>query len=235
MSVRAQTRAWRGRLQSDQTPSGIPEIIAEVFVGEMLTRVWCGILGASGRSQLEPTLDRIARIALVEQLDVSRQILRSLIRNSARSPWDFARADKLRRQVERWTDLLLSPLMDDPGLDDFVFEADRARDFFPGSRPEIRALRCELTLAGLRTAFASFSEIVVCAPEQRAVMSAILAAFPAAAFGPAAPLHAWTDYRQHIPSLQADEPERRLRRSVLNVAALRRRSARLDGEHGALP
>ena len=218
VAVRSQARAWRARLQTLDAADGIPEIAVEVLVGEMLNRVWCGALAVAARYHSASSLERLARLALVEQLDASRAILRTLILNSSSLPWEFARIDKVRRQVERWTDLLLSPLVDGPGLEDFAFEADRVRDFSPGLRPEIRALRGELTMAGLRTAFAPFCDPLVCAAEQMAVVTAILAAFPDSAFAPGSPLEAWADCRS-----EAESPrEFRLPRNPLRIATLRK-------------
>ena len=220
VAVRSQARAWRARLLALDATDGIPDIAVEVLVGEMLNRVWCGAIAVAARSHSSVDLERLARLALVEQLDVSRQILRTLIRNSASLRWEFARLDKVRRQVERWTDLLLSPLLDGPGLEDFAFEAERVHDFSPGPRPEIRALRGELTMAGLRTAFAPFSDSLVCAAEQSAVIAAILAAFPESAFALGSPLEPWADCRSET------EVSREFRRpqNPLRIATLRRRS-----------
>ena len=101
----------------------------EIFTGEILARVWSGVLAAFDAGGAWTTPNRSARSVLVGHLEVRCRTL-SLLSTAREIPLDgLAELNRLRRLCERWTDLLLSEIANQTDLSALGHEPERMREF----------------------------------------------------------------------------------------------------------
>lgn len=178
------------QLWNDLTP-----VLEEIFVSEVLTRVWGAILTAMDQERGTHQTEPIARNVLIGHLDARKRALQLLVTDPALTLGHLHPIDTIRRRVERWTDLLLGHLVERYQVDDFAFDPARAREFgaqqLLQSRESTSNQAWVLLLIGLRSAF---SDAPIAPPNeliQEEIISAILSCFPTDAFpidGPFRPL-----------------------------------------------
>ncbi|MDB5337919.1 MAG: hypothetical protein JWN70_3538 [Planctomycetaceae bacterium] len=166
-------------------------ILEEIFVSEVLTRVWCAALTARDQAQATHSHEPIARNVLLGHLDARRRALQLLVTDTTLGIEHLTNIDRIRRRVERWTDLMLGHLVETYQVDDFAFDSVRAREFgaqqLLQSSERPRDQVWVLLLVGLRMAF---PESEIAPPHellQEEIVSSILACFPPAAFQAAGP------------------------------------------------
>ncbi len=171
--------------------SDIVPMLEEIFVSEVLTRVWGAILTAMDQERGTHQTEPIARNVLIGHLDARKRALQLLVTDPGLTLGHLQPIDSIRRRVERWTDLLLGHLVERYSVDDFAFDPQRAREFgaqqLLQSQENSRDQAWILLLIGLRS---SFSDTPVGPPNeviQEEIISSILACFPPAAFQPEGP------------------------------------------------
>jgi hypothetical protein len=188
-------RHWRREMQAAERASQADDcdrwhaMASNVLVSEMLTRVWGAVLTASDRRQPARRSEPIARSVLVAHQQCRAEVLRFLLHSKILPVEQLADLDRLRRRVERWTDLLVGPLIlrygEEPEA--FAFDARRARDFgqdqFQARFHSSARPAWSFLLAGLRTAFPgdSTNRRTVKDP-MMPILRAVLATFPDDAF-----------------------------------------------------
>jgi len=165
----------------------VEPVIEEVFVSEILIRVWSAVLTAADHRRSTNHAEPIARSVLLGQLK-ARQLAMRLMVNCPHELLDRAALlDRLRRKTERWTDLLLGHLVVRYPVVDFAFDERRARDF--GSEqlasrvagPDDRVW--DLILAGLRLAFPIKQTLLATDSGHGCqIVRSVLSTFPADAF-----------------------------------------------------
>jgi hypothetical protein len=166
--------------------------LVEIFVTEVLARVWGAILTSvdeeMGTHQYEP----IARNVLIGHLDARKRALQLLAGDAGVTLEHLHRIDQVRRRVERWTDLLLGHLVERYQVEDFAFNAERSRDFGAQQLLQSTARPREqvwaLVLVGLRMAFPTAAN--ASPPNeyfQHQIIASILNCFPADSFQPEGP------------------------------------------------
>lgn len=132
-------------------------VLADIMVGSLLARVWGAILTASGRARHNFPAERTARDAMFEQDQVHQQALKLLVEGPYLTLERAVRLDRIRRKIERWSDLLAGHLVSRYGLADFAFDPDRALDFGEEQLREQAGTRAEqlwdLYLVCLRSTF----------------------------------------------------------------------------------
>jgi len=132
-------------------------VFEEVVSGEILTRVWTAVLLAHDSLRHECELEPVARSVLIGHVESRRSVLKLLTICPTPHEETGRRVDKLRRQSERWTDLLIGYLSTMYDVDSLAFDAERARDFGQSVRtqvnPLVRREAQNLALASLRSSF----------------------------------------------------------------------------------
>ncbi len=155
----------------------------EIFVGEMLTRVWSTVLVGHDRLQHRSVNGPIARNVLVSHMEARHRALSLLLDAQGFSPRQALAIDRMRRRAERWTDVLIGGLLGACDVSEFAVEAERAIDF----ADDLARRRAEagggqswrLTLVSLRTAFGPELCPVAANPDANArITASILGCFP---------------------------------------------------------
>ncbi|NQV27720.1 MAG: hypothetical protein HQ518_25510 [Rhodopirellula sp.] len=162
-------------------------LIAEVFVTEILTRVWAAILTAADLHRNDAVGGPIARHTLKGHTEARNRCL-TLMANTLQIPIvKMSQVDRLRRKSERWSDLLIGHLVLNYQLDEFAFESNRSIEFGQSQMREIISATDEpvwdFVLAGVRLAFSSVDSVVASSDVwNRGVVRSVLGSFPADSF-----------------------------------------------------
>lgn len=157
-------------------------LLVEILASDVLTRVWSGLLCAHdqmrGTSEVEP----IARSVYIGHLEARHRALTFLLDHSASDLRWAVEVDRVRRQTERWTDLLLALMSELPGCVEFAVDHERIVEFGLGCGQ--RSTTAEsLVAAGVRTASRRLDqEVSPNADLNSAVAASVLGCFPSAAF-----------------------------------------------------
>ena len=162
-------------------------VLEELFIAEILTRVWTGVLVAYDAHRGAVEAEPVARSVFQGHVEVRTRAMRLLVKEAA-VPVDGAVAvNRLRRRCERWTDTLLSYLLATFDVREFAFDPSRVADFaddlaYQRERPGGQYL-WPLTMVSLRGAF----QRGLCSHSPNAdanarVASSILACFPPEVF-----------------------------------------------------
>ncbi|MGE5194443.1 MAG: hypothetical protein ACM3U2_18290 [Deltaproteobacteria bacterium] len=103
--------------------------LVDVLAGGLVARVWGAVLTACDRSRRTVAAEKVARDVLAGQMQAQQQVLQMLV-DGPHLPLECAvELDRLRRHIERWTDLLLGHLVRRYALADFAYDLERALDF----------------------------------------------------------------------------------------------------------
>jgi hypothetical protein len=167
----------------------------DVLVSEMLTRVWGAVLTACDLRRGTRHAEPIARSVLAAHGQCRVSVLRLLVHSQVLPIERLAELDRTRRRVERWTDVLVGPLVARFGeeLADFAFDQRRAHDFGSQQSPARFQATSQpawsFLMAGLRSAFPGEAGMAVSTKDPTLpIMRSVLAAFPDDAFGSEGPI-----------------------------------------------
>ncbi len=138
-------------------PASILPWLEEILTGEVLTRIWTGVVGGfEQRHQLEEA-EPLLRNVLIGHLEARHKTLQLLVSGRCVTPHQAAALNQLRRRTECWTDMLLGYLMPLHDVSDLAFRPERVRDFAEELADHRRNV-CDLhawplVLSSLRSAF----------------------------------------------------------------------------------
>lgn len=161
-------------------------ILGEILVSEVLTRVWGALLTGTDQALSIKHYEPIARHVLLGHLDARQRGLNLLLNDTVLHPEHLSGIDRLRRKVERWSDLLLGQMLPHCKIDDFVYDMETAQDFAESYQAESQLRPREqvwsLILSGLRLAFTAEPVAVPPAHEylEYEILTQILGCFPEA-------------------------------------------------------
>jgi hypothetical protein len=155
----------------------------EIFVGEMLTRVWSAVLVAHDRRWHTNVDEHLARSVLISHMEARHRALGLLLDTQGFNMREALVINRLRRRAERWTDVLIGGLLAEADVREFAVDVERANDFAadldrrraaPGGRQAWR-----LTLVSLRGAFQKGLCPLAANPDANArITASILGCFP---------------------------------------------------------
>lgn len=179
-------RSATGQL-SDSAADNFERIALELFLTELLTRVWATNWTISDRLLGRRDVERVMSNSLQGLSRVRRDVLLLMVRNWRGPAEDcVSRLDRFRRRSERWADLLIASPAAEHDVWDFAVEIDRARDF--GEEDWSRRAGAAnpvslLVSAGLRVMFGTSWPRGCCTSEPFAeLLSAIPVTLPPQAF-----------------------------------------------------
>ncbi len=155
----------------------------EIFLSEVLTRVWTALMEAYDRRRCLQEAGPIARSVFLDHLETRHRVLGLLVQPDEDLLSVVDRLNQLRSHTERWTDLLLGTLADVAETKELAFDRvrsqDFAGDFSPKVSSEVRKQAWHLAIGSMRRAFATGLEPTSANPDlNEAVAQAILACFP---------------------------------------------------------
>ena len=158
-------------------------VLSEVFVTEILTRVWGATLTAIDRHRNLRRAAPIASHTTNGHRDARGRAMRLLVNGPQVPINELAQIDRIRRKAERWTDLLVGHLALKYELDQFAFESRRALEFGQSQMRQILEANdtpvWELVLAGVRLGFSSLKSIQPLSDYwNRGIVEAIIGTFP---------------------------------------------------------
>ena len=109
--------------------SEVKPVIEEIFISEMLTRVWGAILSAYDKKSHGDSLSQYGKSVLISQMESNNRSITILL-NEDLTPADEAKKlNQLRHRVERWTDLLIASIMTHFDVSEYAIDEERAREF----------------------------------------------------------------------------------------------------------
>ena len=109
---------------------GLDECVAvlqEILSSEVLTRVWAAVLTAYDRRRGTADAEPVARNVLAGHLEARHRALTLILRG--RKAREADELNRLRRQAERWNDMLVGYLLLSEEVAEFAFDGDLAREF----------------------------------------------------------------------------------------------------------
>ncbi len=138
-SSRVRLRCWFAGLRSTPassegdgtlSPHHLRERVGlarSILAAELLTRVWSTILVARDAARSENSAGEMVRNVFLGQQEARREVIQMLSDENRLPTPEAASVEQLRRRVERWTDLLLGPLVLKYDVTEFVFDEGCAR------------------------------------------------------------------------------------------------------------
>jgi hypothetical protein len=101
----------------------------DVFAGGLLARVWGAVLTACDRQRRTHSAERTARSVLARHEQAQQQVLQLIVDGPHLTLERAVAIDRLRRKIERWSDVLVGQIVRCYGVADFAYDTDRALDF----------------------------------------------------------------------------------------------------------
>jgi hypothetical protein len=158
-------------------------VFEEILASEILTRVWTAVLCAYDRARGSDEAEPVARSVMIGHSEARHRVLTLLSRVTGMDARSAVKLNRLRRHVERWSDLLVARLVDIVDIDEFSVDPKRAADFAEDSPSrqgfEASRLAWPLLLASLRKAFQR--ELGVVSPNadlNAGIAASVLSCFP---------------------------------------------------------
>lgn len=104
----------------------------EILITEILTRVWTAFATVCEAPSEDKHIEPIARSVFVGHLEARQRLLRLLVDERDLDSKSANSLDRVRRNAERWTDMLLGYLMINHDVSQFAFDPERVTDFAEG-------------------------------------------------------------------------------------------------------
>lgn len=104
-------------------------VLEEILTGEVLTRVWTAVLCAHDRQRGTDEVEPVARSVMLGHMEARHRVLTLMVRGPGIDAEAAVKLNRLRRRVERWTDVLVGHLMGIHDVSEFAADPDRAKDF----------------------------------------------------------------------------------------------------------
>jgi hypothetical protein len=165
----------------------IRPLLDEILLSETLTRVWAAVGAAfdlhHGTGDVEP----ITRSTLIGHLEARNRALQLIVFGQGLGVEEAVSLNRLRRRVERWTDLMLGYVLVDQNAAEFAFDRARALDFAEDLRYERQAgtdnKAWDLVQSSLQAAFQKEGrQAAACAELNRQIAAAVLGCIDAGLF-----------------------------------------------------
>ncbi|MDG2183112.1 MAG: hypothetical protein P8L78_15590 [Mariniblastus sp.] len=132
-------------------------VVQEILLSELLTRVWSATVITHDWYHQQDEMHGVAHSVHVAHIEAKNRAIRILLHARPQNEAVFDRLNRLRRRVERWTDMFLGQLPNGEKASVFGFDRSRVLDF---NREQDDALESEIVMRQ-RVIAASFSVDVV--------------------------------------------------------------------------
>lgn len=188
VQARRLKREWQNQLDStvEAREHWVP-LAEEFLVADLLTRVWGATLLTVAERHRAVRSRALVQQALGCNLEIRNEVLKTMTHRWEEWSCHVPALDLLRRRLERWTDVLVSPLMSRGRVEEACFSPERALEAGPtydeGRYHAGATGLWNLTGAALRV---NVPDRILSASARRSLhedqLQRILAAFPTAAF-----------------------------------------------------
>ncbi len=222
-SSRVRLRCWFAGLRSTPaasegdgtlSPHHLHERVGlarSILVAELLTRVWSTVLVARDTARSENSVGEMVRNVFLGQQEARREVVQMLSNENRLPTPEAASVEQLRQRVERWTDLLLGPLVLKYDVTGFVFDEERARGSVRSEAEQIfgkpAAAIDRLTLIGLSRAIPRDpNDDHVGSALDAAVAQSVLSALPQTPLERKARATLTADSRRDGPAILPEQP-----------------------------
>jgi len=162
-------------------------VVEEVLTGEILVRVVAAVGSGYDRRRGGNEVEPLARSIYSAHLEARNRVLRFLVRGEAIDAAEALRLDRLRRRVERWSDMLVGYVADADQARQYAVDVGRAAEFAEdlhhrrgGARRAWPLVRAALVAAFRRRIAATSPN----ADLNAQIAAGVLACFPTARMGP---------------------------------------------------
>ncbi|MEL7497859.1 MAG: hypothetical protein AAFN77_09630 [Planctomycetota bacterium] len=112
-------------------------VIQEIFVSEMLTRIWSATVLMHDWYHQADELHGLAHSVHLSHVEVKNRALRTMLKGQADDEATFDQLNGLRRRMERWTDVFLGQLPFGEKSAQFGFDKKRVADFHREQRESV--------------------------------------------------------------------------------------------------
>jgi len=185
VASRRRWKSWNAREVLSTSFAESSQLAEEIMVAEMPARVWTAVYYGHCQHHSNPDGLRLIRQALRWHVEARQATIQGLIDTYNRTELTgLLRLDRVRRRVERWTDLLIGTITRHGVALHLAFDPDRCRNNAESmqNNPAAEAI-WPLTIAGLTRSFSTAPKFVEdSARHHTAVLKSQLAAFPLGAF-----------------------------------------------------
>lgn len=190
----------RANHQIDFSEDELEVILKDFFAEEMLIRIITTVFTAADQRRNQCQAEPIARSLFLSFLDVKRLVLLILVSEKHLSMDALKRVNRIRRTIERWTDLLMGQLVLKFGIEEFAHNISRAKEFgedqLSQSNPPHPTQIWDLIKAGLRISFPS-GITRKSGDDWELMLGAIMACYPSECFN-----HSATMKSLHLTRIQ---------------------------------
>jgi hypothetical protein len=176
-------------------------VVQEIFVSELLTRVWSAVLIQRDRASQSNELTGVAQSVYISHMEISSQALRLLLAQPSNRNSEVEKLNSLRRRVERWTDLLLACLPEPQISVRVAHDRQRMQEFHSERRqqsPETQRQANQILLASLIADLKKNTNRLSANPElNRQIAAGVITFLPADRFDsiglPKSPSQMWIE------------------------------------------
>lgn len=166
----------------------IETVLDEIIVSEMLTRVWSAVLVSVDEASGQGEMAGLAHSVFIGHMEARNRALRLLIGGRHLNERLFDRANQLRRNIEKWTDLFLAAIPNPQVARRFAFDRARFDDFRgeQGLYPEQElSTRQQVLIRSMASMLESLTGQWIANPElNRRIVDGILACLDREMFAP---------------------------------------------------
>ncbi len=161
--------------------------IQEILGSELLTRIWTAAAATHDHYHHSEHWEPIARSVLIGHLESRNRAMNVMVYGRGFTIEEGVTLNRLRRRVERWTDMLLARIMLLHDVSELGFDPQRVREFAADLRDEAAETNSsyawQLTLASLRAGMQqSFDAPSPNSDLNRRIAAGVLASFPPGQF-----------------------------------------------------
>jgi len=201
---RCRLERWLQQLRLSQTEAppewarggshSLRSVLEEILLSELLTRVWTCLVVEHDRRHNCDDAGNVARSIHLGHQEARNRTLQLMLRGPGVATEEAVGLNRLRRRVERWTDMLLGFLLLSGVKNEWAFDPQRALDFSIDMKEDY-SLRREgqtwpLLFASLQSAFSEKLAPTAACPElNEKIAGAILGCFGPSLFDTAGLAH----------------------------------------------
>jgi len=154
----------------------------EILTGEIVTRLWTGMLRLHDARRREIAAEPIARSVLLGHVEARHRVLGLIMKSYGNDSHEASARNRLRDRCERWSDILLARFAVNGAVEDLAHDPLRVRDYleeWPWTpADETKQTRAALLLGSFSEAFPARPPLTANADLNGRIAQSILAIFP---------------------------------------------------------